>query len=228
MLSINPKWRARKHECKLFLHRTLLTLQSCYPVLHLHLLLQGSSYYSTRATGDEEGTSKYTAFFDQLKNEFGIKVLKPSDCLAIKKPPAQYALGITFLISGSLAVSTAAITGENDINEAASTIRELEVEHLIVVVEISDSEWSEASFVSTVERASSAVKSQGHILLKTKLIQGFDTKSVAFVPVLSVSGDNMTRRSSKMPGYYGWSVDSETGPIMGVTLLDAIKHMTGL
>lgn len=56
-------------------------------------------------------------------------------------------------------------------------------------------------------------------------VQGYNPKTVAFVPISGWHGDNMIEKSANMTWFKGWSKESKAGASKGFTLLEAIDSI---
>jgi len=54
---------------------------------------------------------------------------------------------------------------------------------------------------------------------------GFKTKKIPFIPMSGYLGENLTRKSDKMPWYKGFKVTIKKKEISGYTLLDALNYV---
>ncbi|CAF1656214.1 unnamed protein product, partial [Didymodactylos carnosus] len=54
---------------------------------------------------------------------------------------------------------------------------------------------------------------------------GYNSSTIAFVPISGWHGDNMLEPSDKMPWFKGWSVERKEGNASGKTLLEALDSI---
>ena len=89
----------------------------------------------------------------------------------------------------------------------------LGVKQMIVVVNKMDTTeppYAEARFDEIKTEVSTYIKKVG-----------YQSQSVAFVPISGWHGDNMVEPTAKMPWYKGWHVEHKEGNASGKTLLEA-------
>ena len=78
-------------------------------------------------------------------------------------------------------------------------------------MDMTDPPYSEARFEEIKKEVSSYIKKIG-----------YNTASVAFVPISGWHGDNMLEPSPKTPWYKGWKVERKDGNADGKTLIEAL------
>ena len=93
----------------------------------------------------------------------------------------------------------------------------LGVKQMIVVVnkmDVTKPTFSEARFNEIKGEMSSYMKRIG-----------YQSKSVAFIPISAWHGDNMIEDSENMPWYIGWSMERKEGNATGKNLIEAIDSI---
>ncbi|PVU89076.1 hypothetical protein BB561_005566 [Smittium simulii] len=116
------------------------------------------------------------------------------------------------IIAGGVGEFEAGISKDGQTREHALLAFTLGVRQLIVAVNKMDSnKYSEERFTEIIKEVSNFIKKVG-----------YNPKAVAFVPISGFHGDNMIEASTNMPWYKGWTKETKSGVVKGVTLLDAI------
>merc|ERR1712098_971215 len=106
----------------------------------------------------------------------------------------------------------AGISKDGQTREHALLAYTLGVKQLIVAINKMDTtKRSEARFQEIIKETSNFIKKVG-----------YNTKTVAFVPISGFNGDNMIDNSSNCPWYKGWEKETKAGKSSGKTLLEAI------
>tara|TARA_B100001105_G_C22385050_1_gene441453 strand:- start:810 stop:2210 length:1401 start_codon:yes stop_codon:yes gene_type:complete len=99
----------------------------------------------------------------------------------------------------------------------ARLIHLLGIEQLIVGINKMDS-----SSVNYSEERYTEIKNEVKKMLE-KI--GYKTKKIPFIPMSGYLGENLTRKSDKMPWYKGFNVKIKKNEISGHTLLDALNNV---
>lgn len=118
------------------------------------------------------------------------------------------------IVAAGIGEFEAGISKNGQTREHALLAFTLGVKQLIVGVnkmDMTDPPYSEARFEEIKKEVSSYIKKIG-----------YNTASVAFVPISGWHGDNMLEPSPKTPWYKGWKVERKDGNADGKTLIEAL------
>lgn len=118
------------------------------------------------------------------------------------------------IVAAGIGEFEAGISKNGQTREHALLAFTLGVKQLIVGVnkmDMTDPPYSESRFEEIKKEVSSYIKKIG-----------YNTTSVAFVPISGWHGDNMLEPSPKTPWYKGWKVERKDGNAEGKTLIEAL------
>ena len=118
------------------------------------------------------------------------------------------------IVAAGIGEFEAGISKNGQTREHALLAFTLGVKQLIVGVnkmDMTDPPYSESRFEEIKKEVSSYIKKIG-----------YNTASVAFVPISGWHGDNMLEPSPKTPWYKGWKVERKDGNADGKTLIEAL------
>ncbi|KAK3784946.1 hypothetical protein RRG08_062691 [Elysia crispata] len=122
---------------------------------------------------------------------------------------------VVLTVSAAVGEFELGMTSGGETREQALLAYSLGVEQLIVAVNQMDSTnppYSEARFNEIKEEISAYIEKIG-----------YNPRTVAFVPICGLQGENMTTSSDKMAWFEGWTIERRESKASGKTLLEALE-----